>query len=716
MTSTIVNKYGRSAVEASAHECSGATLFSALHALDLRLAAVIESAEKVYGTKFQVDQFRGLHLGAGEVSRLLARSPGLSPLGVGPLAELCEEWPERFLFLAATFDLDLFDLGLLLVGVAPEIDLRYERLYAYLQDDVTRKKPSVDLALNLLTSSSEGRLRARSNFQSAAPLSRHRLITLTDESGYPNSPLLAKTIQVDPRIVEYLLGSDHLPADLFDCVWLSTPRKKKEELLLDHATAQSLLQLCRSLNANSDCSVLYLDGPSAVSKVSAAEFICARLAKRLLRVDVVQLESLDDPTYAETLRRIVRETHLQDAVIFLENFDQLLVDRMNRRLLQSVYLIADAGLSILAGNTPWEPADILSGRHYYHVVLEPPGFEKRLQLWQFELNSMSAADLEKVAATFVFTADQIRAAAITAERMARWRDQQRPQITAIDLFEACRRHSNQKLSQLAQKLVPRSGWHDIVLPDDQMSQFREICNQFVHRPMVLGVWGFDTKLSYGKGLNVLFSGPPGTGKTMAAEVIAQELMLDIYRIDLSQVVSKYIGETEKNLDRIFAEAKTSNAILFFDEADALFGKRSEVKDAHDRYANIETGYLLQKMEGYEGIAILATNLRGNMDEAFVRRMSFCVEFPFPQVQERRLIWERVWPDDTPRKADLPLERLAREFEVSGGSIKNIALSAAYLAASDGGVIALGHLMQATRREYQKMGKVMIGGEFDQQRP
>jgi SpoVK/Ycf46/Vps4 family AAA+-type ATPase len=281
----------------------------------------------------------------------------------------------------------------------------------------------------------------------------------------------------------------------------------------------------------------------------------------------------------------------------------------------------------------------------------------------------------------------------------------------VELAAACRAHSVHRLGELAVKIEPNYGWDDIVLPEDQREQLREICSQARYRHRVFGEWEFGRKLSGGKGLIALFSGPPGTGKTMAAEVIASELRLELYKIDLSQVVSKYIGETEKNLDRIFAEARTSNAILFFDEADALFGKRSEVKDAHDRYANIEIGYLLQKMEEYEGIAILATNLRGNLDEAFVRRMQFIVELPLPDEEERRQIWEKVWPAAVPRSPQLDLAILARRFEVPGGNIRNIALAAAFLAAGEGGVVTHSHLLRATRREYQKMGKILVDREF-----
>lgn len=229
-----------------------------------------------------------------------------------------------------------------------------------------------------------------------------------------------------------------------------------------------------------------------------------------------------------------------------------------------------------------------------------------------------------------------------------------------------------------------------------------------HQTKVLSEWGFDNHFSMGKGINALFTGVPGTGKTMAAEAIAHELQLDLYKIDLSQIVSKYIGETEKNLDRIFTAAATSNAILLFDEADAIFGKRSEVKDARDRYANIEIGYLLQKMEKYEGIAILTTNLANNIDDAFTRRLSFIIGFPFPKEAERYQIWQKIFPASTPRSAELDLEFMARRFEIAGGNIRNIALAAAFLAAAEkADDVTMSHLLRATRREYQKIGKIIL---------
>jgi SpoVK/Ycf46/Vps4 family AAA+-type ATPase len=222
---------------------------------------------------------------------------------------------------------------------------------------------------------------------------------------------------------------------------------------------------------------------------------------------------------------------------------------------------------------------------------------------------------------------------------------------------------------------------------------------------VFGDWGFARRLGSRTGVNALFSGPPGTGKTMAAEVLASDLGLDLYKIDLSSVVSKYIGETEKNLERIFTAAENANVILFFDEADALFGKRSEVRDSHDRYANVEISYLLQRMEEYDGLAILASNLRQNMDEAFVRRLHFIVEFPFPDEEDRRRIWDVHFPAELPREADVDTASLARSYKLTGGSIRSIVLDAAFLAAAEGRAVSAQHLVRAARREYQKMGKV-----------
>ena len=306
-----------------------------------------------------------------------------------------------------------------------------------------------------------------------------------------------------------------------------------------------------------------------------------------------------------------------------------------------------------------------------------------------------------VSARFRFSRQDMTQALRLAESRAALR---KAPVTADDVAAACRQRARANFGSLATVIVPRQSWSSLVLPEEAVRQLREICAHVRQRGRVLHDWGFDARLSLGKGLYVLFLGPSGTGKTLAAEVVAHELEVELLKVDLSSVVSKYIGETEKNLRQIFEGAERSDAILFFDEADALFGKRSEVKDAHDRYANIEINFLLQRLEEFEGVAILATNFAQNIDEAFGRRVHMTVEFPFPDEAARLAIWRNHIPGQTPVAPDLDLRPLARHLQITGGNIRNIVFNAAFLAAEEDRTVGLEHLLLATRREYQKIGK------------
>ena len=280
------------------------------------------------------------------------------------------------------------------------------------------------------------------------------------------------------------------------------------------------------------------------------------------------------------------------------------------------------------------------------------------------------------------------------------------ELPGADMFQAaCREQAGRPPGDFSMRLEPRHRWEDLVLSAEKIRHLMEICEHLRHVHQVFAEWGFEDRITYGKGLSVLFCGPSGTGKTLAAQVMARELGLELHKIDLSAVVSKYIGETEKNLQRVFQEAGGGGAILFFDEADALFGKRTDVSDAHDRYANIETSFLLQKMEEYEGMVILASNLRDNMDDAFVRRLRFIVEFNFPEAADREAIWKAHFPRRAPMGTDVDFAYLARQFPVTGANIRNIVLNAAFLAAGNGGAIGMKHLLQGAKREYEKIGKL-----------
>jgi SpoVK/Ycf46/Vps4 family AAA+-type ATPase len=364
-------------------------------------------------------------------------------------------------------------------------------------------------------------------------------------------------------------------------------------------------------------------------------------------------------------------------------------------------------VAILFGDRPWSPRGLLKKSRLLDVRFAVPDDGERRNLWEAASRGFQLAgdvDLGAIASKFRLTQGQIQDALAAAQGRVSLLSPGSGLITSRDLDAACRAQSSEKLSTLARKIEPRHLWNDIVLPEEVLGQLREICQRVVYRHRVLSDWGFGAKLSLGKGVNALFAGPSGTGKTMATEIIASELGLDLYKIDLSGVVSKYIGETERNLDRVFSAAEDANAILFFDEADALFGKRSEVRDSHDRYANIEISYLLQKMEEYEGLAILATNLKANLDEAFTRRLAFTIHFPFPDDASRLRIWRGIWPPSMSLDSGVDLEFLAEQFKLSGGNIKNIALAAAFLAAECNSLVTMAHLLHATRREFQKLGK------------
>jgi len=682
------------------------------------------------------DEFRGLYVSEQEVDAILASifplsgndsAPNLSNSTVKSVMDalqclereiacrkaesLSKGMMLRLHHLSELFCLTEFDLDALLICLLPEINLKHERLYAYVQDDVTKKRPSIDLVLHLLCSSFEQRLAARKSFSPQAPLVKHHLLTLDDDPPGRATTFLAKFLKVDERIIDYLLGSEQIDARLLPFAQLVNPRIEWQDVILPDELIVKLRRL--SNGAESDL-VCCFQGPFGVGKRTAAEALCKESGLPLLVIDVPRLLSGEIPFELAT-DLALREGRLQGAALYYERFDMLMAG--DKPFLDGIIqrLAGCLGPIFLSGETLWEATGCWGDKPFARIEFSLPSYSLRKQLWQAHLNgvSLSDGDLSILADKFRFSGGQIRHAVATARNLALVRDGGDGAITIEDLYTACRAHSNQRLAALACKIQPRYTWADIVLPRDQMAHLREICSYVKYRHVVYGDWNFERKLSLGKGLNVLFAGPSGTGKTMASEIIAGELGLDLYKIDLSAIVSKYIGETEKNLDRIFKEGRDSNAILLFDEADALFGKRSEVRDSHDRYANIEIAYLLQKMEEYEGIVILATNLRKNLDEAFARRMHFAVEFPFPEEQDRYQIWQRIFPREAPLSEDVDLAFVARQFKVTGGNIKNIALAAAFLAAEDSQRVTMEHLIRATKREYQKIGKLCTEADFGQ---
>ncbi|HEY3341918.1 MAG TPA: ATP-binding protein, partial [Anaerolineae bacterium] len=530
---------------------------------------------------------------------------------------------------------------------------------------------------------------------------------------------LSRSVVAEERIADFLLGTATLDTQI--SLFTHMDAEPPHEDSLPAALSVSLLRAAE-LARQTPLMLIVLEGPYGSGKQDAARMVSGALGKPLLVADMQQVLTHSQPP-ATTFALLSREAALQQATLYLAHFESLLADpaAAGHMLALRQALSRSAGceplLIVIGSETAWQPQPPWAGSTLLQFKLSASGYAERVQAWEHALHAQErfapdGADLRAVASKYALSAGQIEDAARMADQLAALRGPEAP-IGMDDLRTAAIAQSNQTLQRIAQKVPPVYSWDDIVLPASAMRQLREAYATLKQRHVVLSDWGFERKMALGKGTAILFSGPSGTGKTMAAQILAHELGLDLYKVDLSTLVSKYIGETEKNLSQIFKEAQTSNAILFFDEADALFGKRSEVKDAHDRYANIEVAYLLQRVEEYDGAVILASNLNQNIDDAFRRRLRHLIEFPFPDAEHRERIWRVAFPGQAPLAANVDFTFLARQFELSGGNIRNAAFAAALIAAQEGSSIGMQQLVLAVLREMQKMGKLPARTDFRQ---
>lgn len=622
--------------------------------------------------------------------------------------------------IANRFSLDAREIRLLVCCLAVELDRRYERVYGFLHDDMSRKLASPALALGLCCDSIAEQLEMRALLSPQAPLRHYRIIEMAGEGGtVPPTPWQSCAMRIDQRILAFLLGETIVDARVERFMTptidnaVSSPKGTRQSIIIEEL-AKQILHWTGSPHSRKR-PLIYLHGHKRAGTDGVVCGVARQLGMEVLAIDCDSIVDggVESNAFEQTLFLLFREGVLRQSAIFLRNIDRALEAPTGAlRYPALLRCLADMGGVVFAsGERAWGwqlPAEPVVLRI---VELQPDGFAEQLQAWQ----AMSAGRFEDAQLHRLVSLHPMPVAAISdIWRMARVlaaADGDDSQPTLAQVQQACRAQSGKPAGSLARRIEPKHRWQDLVLPSTQLEQLAALCSQAKHTSIVYGLWRFEGKLSLGRGLNALFSGPPGTGKTMAAEVIAAELGVEMLKIDLSQVVSKYIGETEKNLRQLFDQAASANAILFFDEADALLGKRSDVKDAHDRYANTEIAYLLQKMEEHPGITVLSTNLRQNMDEAFTRRMRFIVEFPFPEDADRLRIWRSVWPQEVPLASDVDLPTLARQFRLSGGSIRNVALSAAFLAAEQQQPVSMRHLMQATKRELQKMGRLVNEEEY-----
>jgi Winged helix domain, variant/ATPase family associated with various cellular activities (AAA) len=618
--------------------------------------------------------------------------------------------PLRLRELADRFELGRHERDILLLCLLAHVDARYRRLFGYLLDDATASAPTVDLALRTVDPESPYR---RGILAASAPLIRHHLLDVGPSGA----------LRVDPRIAGHLLGDDTVDDRLAGVVAVVDPVAGLDELVLDPDHRDELRRLAAWLRTRPDGAVVFLHGPYGSGRRSTATALCADARLPVVQVDV--RAALRGP-WQLVIDLCHREALLRDAAVCWLGADQLLDDEHAEQWTTLVEAIDGfPGRTLITSSTLWDPAGAVSTGRFVRIDFAVPSFAQRRRLWLAMLppdatfepprpRREQLADL--LANTFQLTGGQVVDAIGSAIGVARLRDPVAPTLRSDDLFEGCRRQSGRRLVAFARRIEPRTelGFDDLVLPDPNRRQLEELRARIGLRGKVYGDLGFDRRLSLGRGVVAMFTGGSGTGKTMAAELLAREQGADLYKVDLSAVASKYVGETEKNLDRVFDDAERSNAMVFFDEADALFAKRGEVKEARDRWANVEMAFLLQRVEEFRGVVVLASNLRQNIDTAFLRRLHAVVDFPAPDANARLRIWRGMFPPGMRYPDGAELTELAARFPMSGGSIKNIVLDAAFRALrADPGtsVVGVRDLVISVGREYQKLGLPVTPGEF-----
>jgi len=610
--------------------------------------------------------------------------------------------------LERMFGLAPFEVGVIMMAFAAEADKKYERIHAYFNDDLTKKMPSVSTAFEVLCRDKAEELQGWRHVSPDSPLLFFNLVRFIDDQA--ESPFISRRFRLDERIKRFMVGDNGLQESLLPVARLYFLHGASPAFHVRSAMKDNMIKhIMGGKDTNTGKQVFWMFGKAHEEKKAVVKAVCEELKLPLIIADVEDIYLEADQ--GAVIKNLFREAALQSAILFLEGGDRLYSPEeksvsLRRTLLKTTSQIS--WITVISAETLWMPNDTEGLYSWHPLEFSLPGYAERRRIWQGALGrkGISATDIDTLAGRFAFSESRINSIVLHAEQQANGDG------ALLDaLYHACSIRSRQSLDMYAARVPHHYAWNDIVLPEDRTNQLREVCAYIKHKHQVYFAWDFEKKLALGRGLNILFSGPSGTGKTMAADIIASEFRLDMFKVDLSSVVSKYIGETEKNLNRIFREAESGNIVLFFDEADALFGKRSEVKDAHDRYANIEINYLLQKMEEHEGIVILATNLGKNLDEAFLRRMHFTVEFPFPDERQRALIWRKIFPEKAPLSDDIDMAFLASRFKLAGGNIKNIALAAAFYAAGESSEIRMRHIVLAARREYQKLGKLCVKGDF-----
>lgn len=598
--------------------------------------------------------------------------------------------PPALVRLAGVAGLTALEVDLLLLAAAPAFDRGFAGAYAQMHGDGRFDFATPHLAMALFAEGPTERLTAGLCLM---PQGRLRSLDLIQVDNSETASMLRR-LAIDERVAGYLLGSNRLDVRLDSLLSETSDAPMSEG---GHDAARSAAELITAELGR--WQTINLVGPLDDGAEQMARQACAMIGLESARLDVGRLASRAPDDRSALVKLLGREALLA-GLAFVVDGTQAEAGSACAAVIEELIEQLPATLYVLS-------AERWHGRGDAHVVfVKRPTRLEQAALWRMALDGHRHSingEVESIVQQFDFGPAAIAAVV----RRAAGSD--RDGISGANLWRACREQAVTAMDPLARRISPSYSWDDIVVSDDVRLQLRELADQVSQRSHVYETWGFGAQLSRGRGITALFSGPSGTGKTMAAEILATHLDLDLFRIDLAGVVSKYVGETEKNLRGVFDEAERSGCILFFDEADALFGTRTEVRDSHDRYANVEINYLLQRMEEYGGLAILASNRRASMDSAFVRRLRFVIEFPFPGPDDRRRIWERVFPQQAAIDG-VDFSFLSR-LEMTGGSIRSAAVNAAFLAAAEEGPIRMVHIVRAVAREFVKLSKPISSADF-----
>ena len=600
-------------------------------------------------------------------------------------------------YLFRIFQADPFLKHCVMLSLVSELDSRFAKVYASLEENRKQSIPTLDFCICTYTLTEKYRMQLYEHVHQNK--NKFWLFFKEDEN------FLNRKLCLERRIVRFLFYIEEDNASLKPfCRLAYTKELDAQPMVIREELVERFSRIMTEKKQQTG--IYYIHGSAGVGKRFFVRHIYRRKNMLCMMVDA---EGLKNDKNFTLLDALIREVLIRRSGLCIFHTEVLLQDdayQLKQVILHCMEYIPQI---FLLSTEKWQLDSMETIPKLAELELTLPDMEERMHLWKYALREVTdKVDITGLSVKYSFSPMQIMESVKEAMQMAVWED---VLLNEDVLYRACRKQISHRLGEKAALIKAVYDWEDLILPEARKKALQNACNQIAYHHQVYQLWGFEKKIAYGRGVSMLFYGPPGTGKTMGAQVMAKTLHLELYKVDLSSVMSKYIGETEKNLGTVFEEVKKSQSILFFDEADALFGKRSEVKDAQDKYANAETAYLLQKMEEYEGIIILATNYMQNFDEAFKRRIKFIIEFPFPGQEQRQEIWQKVYPKEAPLSEDVDFEYLARQFELSGSSIKNIAAASAFLAAAQQKEIGMEHILPCLREEVQKSGKMLHKEDF-----